>query len=171
MASQKMCRWLLACAAAAGWACGVDGGEGGPHQGSKDGSAMPDGGGQESAGADGGADAGEQGGADGGTVSFALHVAPLFNATCTGACHPGGYAPMSLEADEAVGTLVGVDSVGCTDGRVRVLPNDADPTRSYLMAKLTGAHLCSGGVMPPSGPLSADQVATVRAWIEGGAQP
>jgi hypothetical protein len=135
-----------------------------------DASAQSDGGTQADAGAE--SEGGIQLPEDGGTVSFASHVAPIFNATCTGYCHPGGYSPMTLREDEALSVLVDVAAVGCTSGaRLRVKPGDADPKSSYLMAKLLGQELCSGGVMPPGGGLPAEQVEIVRAWIEGGAQP
>ena len=167
MHARKLFRGLVALALAAGWACGEPGGGAGQPDPSVDGGAQT----QEQTSEDAGVDAGEQPVPDGGTVSFAQHVAPIFNATCTGYCHPGGYSPMSLQPHEALALLVNAEAVGCTDGRVRVAPGDADPAKSYLMAKLTGEELCSGSVMPPSGMLQPAQVDTIRAWIEGGAQP
>lgn len=113
---------------------------------------------------DGGAsDAGEP-------LSYVQDVAPLFYAC--GGCHKyGTNALMLADPQFAVGQLVDAPSVACPDGRLRVKPGSADPKDSYLMAKLLNTDLCSGGVMPPSGALSAEQIATVTAWIEGGALP
>lgn len=115
-------------------------------------------------GVDGGvtADAGHE-------VSFSGDVLPLL-ASCSGYCHPGSYSPMGLAPQEAWANLVNAPSVGCADGRLRVKPGDADPKRSYLMAKLLGVDLCSGGVMPPAGGVSAEHIDVIRRWIAAGAQ-
>ena len=93
-----------------------------------------------------------------GGVAFARDVAPLL-ASCTGEiCH----APPTFAG------LVGVPSRECCDGRALVAPGDA--STSYLVTKLAGVDLCSGGQMPlDRPPLSASAQATIVAWICEGA--
>jgi hypothetical protein len=43
-----------------------------------------------------------------------------------------------------------------------------EPDASYLFRKLTGENI-SGGIMPTSGPLPAEDVELIRKWIEQGA--
>lgn len=124
---------------------------------SVDTSASHDGG----TGADGGA-------VDGPAISFAGHVKPIFARTCTGYCHPGGYAPMSLEPQVAWNNLVNAPSSSCAN-RARVTPLNATASGSNLMSKLTGEELCGGGMMPPGGRLPDEDIATIRAWIQQGA--
>ena len=51
---------------------------------------------------------------------------------------------------------------------MRVAPGDVDT--SYLMAKiLGGGPNFEGDLMPPSGALTAGQIATIRTWIAEGA--
>ncbi len=120
--------------------------------------------------AGGGADASTQ--ADAGAVSFSRDVLPIFRRSCSnGYCHPGGYSPMSLTPADAHAALVGVASVGCDDGRVRVKAGAATASESDLIAKLTGTELCgSTASMPPGGRLPAEEIERVRAWIEAGAK-
>jgi hypothetical protein len=59
--------------------------------------------------------------------------------------------------------LVGVASATC-QGETRVFPGDA--ARSLLYKKVAGKQTC-GGAMPPSGPLSAVQMACLQDWITG----
>jgi hypothetical protein len=109
---------------------------------------------------------------DAGPVSFSRDVLPIFRRSCAnGYCHPGGYSPMSLMAAEAHAALVGAASVGCGNGRLRVKAGAATASESDLIAKLTGTELCGNtGSMPPSGPLPAEEIERVRAWIAAGAQ-
>jgi hypothetical protein len=161
-------------------ACG-----GGEPEGSADARGVADGSGDTDAGArvDAGrvADAGglaDAGGiADAGParaepVSFSRDVLPIFARSCaTGYCHPGGYSPMGLTAAEAYGALVGAVSVGCSNGRLRVKAGGAEASESDLIARLTGTDLCgTTAAMPPSGPLPAEEIERVRAWIAAGAK-
>lgn len=101
-------------------------------------------------------------------VSFSGDVLPLL-ASCSGYCHPGNYSPMGLGPHEAWANLVNAPSAGCDDRRLRVTPGDPDPKRSYLMAKLLGVDMCSGGVMPGGG-MPAEDIEVIRRWIAAGAQ-
>jgi hypothetical protein len=93
-----------------------------------------------------------------GGVAFARDVAPLL-ASCTGEiCH----------ASPTFAGLVGVASRECCDGRSLVAPGDA--STSYLVTKLAGVDLCTGGQMPLDRPaLPSAAQATIVAWICEGA--
>lgn len=69
-------------------------------------------------------------------------------------------------------SLVGVDptnSLARQAGKKRVMPGD--PSRSFLMDKITGdMEFGEGDRMPQNDhPLSADQIALIRRWIQAGA--
>jgi hypothetical protein len=93
-----------------------------------------------------------------GGVTFSADVAPIF-ANCTGdVCH----------AVPTPAALVGKPAAECCDGRALVAPGDA--SRSYLVAKIRGEHLCAGKPMPRDlPPLAAADQATIVAWICEGA--
>lgn len=104
------------------------------------------------------------------TPTFAANVWPIFQAkNCTGSCHDASSPSEGLNlsnATTAYNQLVGIMAAQCN--RVRVVRGDA--ANSYLMNKLTGQGMCSGSRMPRNGaPLTAAQLDTVRAWINGGA--
>jgi hypothetical protein len=90
-----------------------------------------------------------------------------------------GMLDMSSE-DLAYAHLVGVNAMGTscdssvTQGVVwtRVVPGHADSSLMFLKvkSKLTGALAPCGDPMPGDATtLSADEVALIRAWIDGGA--
>lgn len=100
--------------------------------------------------------------------SFAAAIQPTLTTTCAfSGCH-GGNRPadgLDLRASAAYASLVNVPSIQVD--LMRVLPGD--PEASYLVHKLEGTHTV-GSLMPDGGPpLSAELIATVRAWIVGGA--
>jgi hypothetical protein len=96
-----------------------------------------------------------------GSASYTNDVLPIFQMSCGGElCH----VPPSRDA------LVGIKSNECCDGRELIAPGD--PAHSYLIDKLRGERLCSGGSMPlGQTPLDPAQIATITAWVCGGAQP
>jgi hypothetical protein len=99
--------------------------------------------------------------------SYATHVQPVWS-PCTG-CH-GGTAP-TLTAGVSYGNLVDQDA-SCNAGfkRVPLGGGTAAETGSLLMARMNGDAVAGcGGVMPPSGALSAASRDIVRAWIRNGA--
>jgi hypothetical protein len=117
--------------------------------------------------ADGGCATADAGASDAGTgcdgigggAGYAAEVAPIFAQSCNGElCH---LAPTRS-------SLVGVTASECCDGRLLVAPGDA--AQSYLVDKIRGHDLCSGGQMPlGQAPLTdAEQLAIVR-WICAGA--
>jgi PKD domain-containing protein/cytochrome c len=106
-----------------------------------------------------------------GTVDFATDIQPIFNRSCS--CHTtlnpqGG---LVLKEGLSYGALVGVASAQRPQ-LLRVKPGD--PEASYLFIKIdpspaSRAQL-SGDLMPLElPPLTADDVATIRRWIEEGA--
>jgi hypothetical protein len=111
-------------------------------------------------------------------VSFAADVAPLLNGGCAfSGCHgtqspnPSG-KPMVLTTAQAYDQIVNVSSAQLPS-QDRIEPGS--PSTSYLIRKLEGTHLQppagSGSRMPlGANPLSADQIAMLRAWVTQGAQ-
>jgi len=103
-------------------------------------------------------------------VSFAKDIVPVLKSRCV-MCHLTGQEPgnMKLAPKAAHAALVGVKATETALNRVE----PGKPDQSYLVLKLEGTHVAAGGTgdrMPTGGaPLSAEQVATIRAWIEQGA--
>ncbi len=90
--------------------------------------------------------------------------ANIFTPKCVNAgCHPGGGAPMSLQAGQSFGTLVNQASAY---NRPRVAPNNAN--NSALFLKVAGTTL---GAQMPLGrpPLSAAEIGAIQTWITNGA--
>lgn len=93
----------------------------------------------------------------------------IFTPNCAfSGCHSGAGAAagLSLAADRIGAQLIGV--VSPVSGRKRVDPGN--PDGSYLLQKLRGDAGISGAQMPlGDAPLSATQLAAIRAWIAAGA--
>jgi hypothetical protein len=110
---------------------------------------------------------------DGDEVSFADDVQPIFTNSCAfSGCH-GGASPqlgMNLSAGQAYANIVNVAAVEVPT-LMRVRPSL--PDSSYLVHKIQGTQASvggTGGQMPLSGCcLTADQIATIRSWVEDGA--
>lgn len=86
-------------------------------------------------------------------------------------CHQGSVAPLGLDLTpgRAAATLIGVPSAQVA-GLARVQPGNPDD--SYLLIKLRGdSRMAVGTARMPSGrpPLPAEQLETIRRWIEAGA--
>lgn len=106
-------------------------------------------------------------------VLFTSDVWPIFENTCS--CHtqqtpgPGdGAFFMGADAPTAYAALVDVPS--SVMGLDMVEPGST--AKSYLYHKLMGTQVSVGGGgtnMPPGAPLGADDLATISAWIDGGA--
>ena len=109
---------------------------------------------------------------------FDTEVQPLLEASCL--CHfmpPNGdemTAPyLTLNQGTGLSELVDVDSTQLPSMK-RVAPGDAE--NSYLVHKLRGTHIDVGGPadtdrMPPLAALADADIATIEAWINGGANP
>jgi hypothetical protein len=91
-----------------------------------------------------------------GPVSFSEDVIPIFTADCAiPTCHVnGGYAP-DLSPANAYNELTGLGYVDTSNAE-----------QSVLYKSITGQT----NPMPPSTPLTAEEIGYILAWIEQGAQ-
>src|SRR5437667_9351221 len=92
-------------------------------------------------------------------VDFTRDVKPILQANCY-SCHGPAQQLSGLRLDIKVPALRGGDS-----GVVIVPGNSA---QSKLIRRLAGSEL--GLQMPPTGPLSAEEIGVLRAWIDQGAR-
>ena len=106
-------------------------------------------------------------------VTLSADVQPILTANCTfSGCHAGPNAVVgqNLTAGQTFGSVVNVPSVEVPSLR-RVRP--FLPDSSYLVHKIQGTQASvggSGGRMPLiGGPLTEEEIETVRAWIAAGA--
>jgi hypothetical protein len=91
-------------------------------------------------------------------VDFNKQVQPILTENCTG-CHKGGSAPAGLHLDTAAGLMKGSSSGGV------IVPGKSQD--SLLVQRISDT---SGGQMPPSGPLSKDQIKIITDWVDQGAK-
>ena len=120
---------------------------------------------------------GSGGGGDGGSAPITAtftQVKVLFQMSCgTGNCHLNGHneGKLKLDGSVAYAQLVGV-AAKVAPAKLRVVAGD--PAASFLMTKITGTVAndgSEGAAMPLIiGQLQPDQIALVKAWIEGGAK-
>ncbi|OAI57208.1 hypothetical protein AYO49_02610, partial [Verrucomicrobiaceae bacterium SCGC AG-212-N21] len=95
-----------------------------------------------------------------GTVDFFRDVQPILETKCFD-CHKGGKAKGDLKLDALADALKGGESDGPA-----VTPKH--PEKSALIARVTSDDVES--IMPPKGdPLTKEQIATLKKWIEEGA--
>lgn len=112
----------------------------------------------------------------GATLSHAIHIQPIWDASCAPYCHTlGGTGATWFILDEGVAydELVNVSSLSFPE-LVRIVPGD--PDNSYLWHKINDTHVDFGGggtsmPPPPSAPLSDDDRDTIRQWILEGCPP
>ncbi len=91
-------------------------------------------------------------------VDFATEVHPILAGRCAG-CHSGTKPAAGLSVDSRALLLAG------GAGGAAIVPGDGGG--SLLIHKVSGQR---GALMPASGePLTAAQIATLRAWIDAGA--
>ncbi len=109
----------------------------------------------------------------GDSVTLSGDVQPILTANCAvSGCHAGTSPAVgqNLSAGQAYAAIVNVPSQEAPD-LMRVRPSL--PDSSYLVHKIQGTQGSvggSGGRMPLGGnPLTAEQIATIRAWITAGA--
>lgn len=98
--------------------------------------------------------------------TFDANIKPLFQASGCYNCHAasagnlGGYNLESIANAMKPGVVQGVDPIKV-----------GDPNGSLLVQVLEGPNNPAGAQMPLGGkPLSADQIATVKNWIQSGAK-
>src|SRR5579871_1695592 len=89
------------------------------------------------------------------TVDFSKDVQPILNENCK-LCHVGTGAPAGLALDTPEALMAGSAS-----GKVVSPGNSKD---SVLVQRITE------GTMPPSAPLSKQQIGTIAAWVDQGAK-
>jgi hypothetical protein len=126
--------------------------------------------GEEGMAGNGESGAGMAGGPGPAAPSFG-EVYDILAATCGGGrsgCHITGMSSdLALpDAQLAYDHLVNVDSVKCP-GELLVVPGDAEA--SLLVTVLEGGAECVKAMPLGRDPLSAEQIATIRAWIDAGA--
>jgi ankyrin repeat protein len=91
-------------------------------------------------------------------VDFATEVLPILRQNCL-TCHGENEQKNGLRLDRRKDAMRG--------GTIAVIgPGNADGSRLYQ--KLVGSHF--GSQMPPTGALPASQIATIKAWIDQGAE-
>jgi ankyrin repeat protein len=90
-------------------------------------------------------------------VDFARDVQPIFRQNCIG-CHGSTRQNNGLRLDRRSSVL--------KPGARRVVPGNSE--NSFLYHRLAGSDF--GLQMPPTGALRPEQVRTVKAWIEQGAE-
>ncbi len=96
-------------------------------------------------------------GQDTAKVDFGRDVLPIFRQNCF-ECHGPAQQMNGMRLDRRSSVFM--------NGRRRVVPGSIE--NSFLYYKLTGTKF--GMQMPPTGPLSPEQIATIKAWIEQGAE-
>ena len=89
-------------------------------------------------------------------VDFARDIQPIFRQNCVG-CHGQSQANAGLRLDQKSSAL--------KYGARRITPGSIE--NSFLYHRLTGNDF--GMQMPPTGALKPEQIATIRKWIEEGA--
>lgn len=113
----------------------------------------------------------DNGGGEPGTTLSEIQTT-IFSTTCAvSGCHDGSGndlpGSMDLRSGQAYASIVGVPSARRPELN-RVEPGD--PDNSYLIHKLENAPGIIGSPMPPTGPLSTEQIAMIREWIAEGAE-
>ena len=98
-------------------------------------------------------------------------MAPILNNYCDG-CHLNGGGSGGLMLDDGASAIVNVPAPQLN---TMDYIEPGDPSQSYLWLKLQGTQVAAGGSgnrMPlAGGPISPTELATIEAWILGGAMP
>jgi hypothetical protein len=91
-------------------------------------------------------------------VDFGRDVQPIFREHCY-TCHGPDQQMNGFRLDRRADAMRG-------GGQTNIGPGNAEGSRLYH--RLIGTRF--GAQMPPTGPLSADQISTIKAWIDQGAE-
>src|ERR1051326_6865015 len=86
-------------------------------------------------------------------IDFARDVQPILRQNCIG-CHGPSQQLSGLRLDRKSSVF--------KNGLRRVVPGSVE--NSFLMHRLTGSEF--GLQMPPTGPLRAEQIATIKSWSD-----
>ena len=106
-------------------------------------------------------------------ITYEQHIAPIFDARCSGCHGADGIADLRLDSAEGVaGTALGIPSTGWPEwNRITT----SRPGESYLLYKIIGDERISGLPMPrswdehdPAPPLTADEQEAISDWIASG---
>ena len=125
-------------------------------------------GGSGSGGSSSGGSGGSSADTGGGGVTF-VQVQALFNKSCI-FCHTGGGATLPSAMNIKIYADLMADSKQCTGDKAKKRIQPGDASKSYIINKLRGTDLCSGGKMPMGlSALSETDIMLVEAWINGGA--
>jgi len=96
-----------------------------------------------------------------------MEVREIFGTHCaTSICHSGKNPKMglSLETDDIPGNMIGIPSRQDKD---LMLIDAEDPSRSYLLLKITGGEGMKGKRMPLlKGPLKEEEIEVVTQWVK-----
>ena len=93
-------------------------------------------------------------------VDFVRDVQPIFRQNCYG-CHGPRQQNNNLRLDRRRDAMRG--------GTIAVIgPGSSESSHLYL--RLVGKDTRPGQTMPPTGPLTTPQIATIKAWIDQGAE-
>jgi mono/diheme cytochrome c family protein len=93
-----------------------------------------------------------------GDVDFRRDVQPIFSEHCYG-CHGPELQMNGFRLDRRADAMRGGQ-------QTNIGPGNANGSRLYQ--RVAGSHL--GPRMPPAGPLTSPQIATIKQWIDGGAK-
>lgn len=102
--------------------------------------------------------------------SFKDTVQPIFDANCV-SCHQAGAAPQGLVLESGKSYTAIFQRPSTESSQMLVAPGA--PNSSYVLGKITGSQVASGGKgerMPLGSALPAEDIETIRAWITAGAK-
>jgi hypothetical protein len=98
-------------------------------------------------------------------LSFAADVYdPIIGPRC--GCHVAGSGGLTLGGDAATALTA---MLGVPSSQTTPYVTAGNSAESYVYLKVTGTG--AGSQMPLGGMLSDDEIATIQAWIDGGANP
>ena len=102
-------------------------------------------------------------------VTFSGTIQPIFNFNCAvSACHVQGHSTgMDLTEENSYDLVVNVVSKNYGPA-FRVKPFSPDSSVLYHKVANTGKY---GGVMPPGGQISSEDIDLIKTWITEGAMP
>lgn len=109
-------------------------------------------------------------------VNFVDDVWPILSKLNVAMGHSateGGSATSMLDMTDVATAYTNIVNVASKELPTSMLVKPCSAEESYLYHKLSDTHVSIGGfgtVMPPMGGITEDELAMVRAWINGGAQ-
>src|SRR5260221_10080127 len=95
-----------------------------------------------------------------GKVDFVRDVQPIFRQNCYG-CHGPRQQNNNFRLDRRRDAMRG--------GTIPVIGSGSSES-SHLYLRLVGKDTLPGQTMPPTGPLPPQQIPTIKAWIDQGAE-